>query len=61
MAIPPPDAARLAALNQHYAFGLSEAELAEFGPAVTATLAVRGRAVVSVDGRPDVSLARARS
>lgn len=39
MAIPPPDAARLAALNQHYAFGLSEAELAEFGPAVAATLA----------------------
>ncbi|MBN9796388.1 amidase [Pseudonocardia sp. UM4_GMWB1] len=39
MAIPPPDAARLAALNEHYAFGLSEAELAEFGPAVAATLA----------------------
>lgn len=43
MAIPPPDAARLAALNQHYAFGLSEAELAEFGPAVAATLAASDR------------------
>jgi amidase len=38
MAIPPPDAGRLAALNEHYAFGLSEAEIAEFGPAVAATL-----------------------
>ncbi|MBN9758186.1 Amidase [Pseudonocardia sp. Ae406_Ps2] len=43
MALPPPDAARLAALNEHYAFGLSEAELAEFGPAVTATLAASDR------------------
>jgi amidase len=43
MAIPPPDAARLAALNEHYAFGLSEAELAEFAPAVAATLAASER------------------
>src|SRR5581483_1528362 len=38
MVIPPPDAGRLAALNEHYAFGLSDIEIAEFGPAVAATL-----------------------
>ncbi|MHA6626330.1 amidase [Pseudonocardia sichuanensis] len=43
MAIPAPDPARLAALNQHFAFGLSESELAEFGPAVAATFAASER------------------
>lgn len=43
MAIPPPDAARLAALNEHHAFGLSETELAEYAPAVAATLAASER------------------
>ncbi|MFP5021643.1 amidase [Pseudonocardia phyllosphaerae] len=41
--IPPPDGAAIAALNEHYAFGLSEAEQAEFGPAVAATLAASER------------------
>jgi amidase len=39
MAIPAPDAARLAALSQHYGFGLDDADLAEYAPAVAATLA----------------------
>ncbi|BBG00886.1 MULTISPECIES: amidase [Pseudonocardia] len=43
MAIPPPDAEQLAAINSQHAFGLSEAELAEFGPAVTATLSAPDR------------------
>ncbi|MEJ8280937.1 amidase [Pseudonocardia spirodelae] len=43
MSIPPPDAARLAELNRHHSFGLSEAELAEFGPAVAATLGASER------------------
>ncbi len=43
MAIPPPDAARLAALNEHFAFGLSPAELDEIAPAVTATFAASER------------------
>ncbi|MEU7813398.1 amidase [Pseudonocardia sp. NPDC049154] len=43
VAIPPPDAARLAALNEHHAFGLSETELAEYAPAVAATLAATER------------------
>lgn len=38
MPIPAPDAARLAALSEHYGFALGEAELAAFGPAVAATL-----------------------
>ncbi|HEX3650376.1 MAG TPA: amidase [Pseudonocardiaceae bacterium] len=37
-ALPPPDAARLAALSEHFGFGLSEAELADFVPAVAGTL-----------------------
>jgi amidase len=41
--IPPPDADRLAELGRHYAFGLDEAELAEFAPAVAATLAASER------------------
>lgn len=43
MAIPPPDAARLAELDQHYAFGLSEAEIAEYVPAVAGTLGASER------------------
>ena len=43
MALPPPDPARLAAINSQHAFGLSEAELAEFLPAVTATLSATDR------------------
>ncbi|MET0190252.1 MAG: amidase [Pseudonocardia sediminis] len=43
MAIPPPDAAGLAALNRHFGFGLSEAELAEMGPAVVSTFAASER------------------
>jgi amidase len=39
MPIPPPDAARLAALNSHFNFGLSEDDLAEFAPAIEATMA----------------------
>jgi amidase len=39
VAIPAPDSARLAALSEHYGFKLSEAEIAEFVPAVGATLA----------------------
>jgi len=39
MPVPIPDAARLAMLSEHYHFGLSEAELAEFAPAVEATFA----------------------
>ncbi|WP_236796052.1 amidase [Amycolatopsis sp. GM8] len=37
-ALPPPDAARLAALDEHYGFGLSPAELDEYVPAVAGTL-----------------------
>ena len=36
--LPPPDSARLAALDQHFRFGLSAADLEEFAPAVEATL-----------------------
>ena len=37
--LPPPDAERLGALSRHFGFGLSDGELAEFGPAVeTASL-----------------------
>jgi amidase len=43
MAITPPDAARLAALNEHFNFGLSESELETFGPAVVATFAASER------------------
>jgi amidase len=43
VAIPPPDADRLAGLNRHYAFGLSDAEIDEYGPAVAATLAASER------------------
>ena len=39
MAIPPPDEARLAALAKRFGFGLSDEEVAEFAPAVAATLA----------------------
>lgn len=37
-ALPPPDSARLAELDRHFRFGLSAADLAEFAPAVEATL-----------------------
>ena len=37
--LPPPDLERLAALSRHFGFGLSDAELAEFAPAVEGTLA----------------------
>ncbi|MEN0136158.1 MAG: amidase, partial [Rhodococcus sp. (in: high G+C Gram-positive bacteria)] len=37
--LPPPDAERLAALGRHFRFGLTPAELAEYAPAVEATLA----------------------
>src|SRR4051794_17500542 len=43
MAITPPDAARLAALNEHFNFGLSESELDTFAPAVASTFAASGR------------------
>ncbi|QSE92220.1 amidase [Rhodococcus pseudokoreensis] len=36
--LPAPDSARLAALNEHFRFGLSAADLDEFAPAVEATL-----------------------
>ncbi|HEX5118851.1 MAG TPA: amidase [Pseudonocardiaceae bacterium] len=36
--LPPPDAARLAALSEHFGFGLSAAELADFAPAVAGSL-----------------------
>ncbi|WP_326836439.1 amidase [Amycolatopsis rhabdoformis] len=39
MAIPVPDAARLAALSRHYGFDLTPAEIGEFVPAVEGTLA----------------------
>jgi amidase len=39
MPVPVPDAARLTTLSQDYGFGLSAAEIAEFAPAVEATLA----------------------
>lgn len=39
MAVPAPDAARLAALSEHFGFGLSGDELAEYAPAVAGTLA----------------------
>lgn len=38
MAIPAPNAARLAALSKHFGFDLRDAEIAEFVPAVAATL-----------------------
>lgn len=38
MSMSPPDAERLAALSRHFNFGLSEADLAEFAPAVEAAL-----------------------
>lgn len=37
--LPPPDADRVTALSAHFGFGLSEAEIEEFVPAVTGTLA----------------------
>lgn len=37
--LPPPGPARLAALNEHFGFGLSTADLEEFAPAVAGTLA----------------------
>ncbi len=39
MPIPPPDAARLAELGEHYSFGLTDDDLEAYGPAVAATLA----------------------
>ena len=54
MAIPPPDAARLAALNEHYAFGLSEAELAEFNVDAT-TLLSRPRRVRRSQSKDDAT------
>lgn len=36
--LPPPDRSRLAALSEHFRFGLSQADLDEFGPAVAGTL-----------------------
>ncbi|HEY1571709.1 MAG TPA: amidase [Pseudonocardiaceae bacterium] len=36
--LPPPDAARLAALSEHFGFGLSTEELADFAPAVAGSL-----------------------
>lgn len=36
--LPPPDSARLAALDQHFRFGLSAADLEQFAPAVEASL-----------------------
>ncbi|OLT43171.1 amidase [Saccharomonospora sp. CUA-673] len=38
MSIPPPDNDRLAELDEHFSFGLTPAELAEFAPAVAGTL-----------------------
>lgn len=43
MPIPPPDAARLAALNEHFGFGLDPDELELFAPAVAATLSASER------------------
>lgn len=43
MTIPPPDAARLAALNEHFGFGLTAPEIEEYGPAVAATLGASER------------------
>ena len=37
-ALPPPDSARLTALDRHFRFGLSASELEEFAPAVEASL-----------------------
>lgn len=55
MSVPVPDAARLAALSEHYGFGLSESEIAEFAPAVAATFA-SSQAVAELHARtvPDV-------
>lgn len=39
MAVPVPDVARLAELSAHFGFGLSDAELEEFAPAVAGTFA----------------------
>lgn len=36
--LPPPDAARLAAIGRHFGFGLSDAEVGEFTPVVASTL-----------------------
>jgi amidase len=41
--IPPPDAARLAAIAQHYGFGLSATEIEEYAPMVAGTLAATER------------------
>ncbi|MFP5020740.1 amidase [Pseudonocardia phyllosphaerae] len=41
--VPAPDAERLAALNEHYAFGLSESEIDEFAGPVAATFAASER------------------
>ncbi|MGB3484056.1 MAG: amidase [Mycobacterium sp.] len=43
MPIPPPTAAQLQALDQHYAFGLSEADIADYEQAVTNTLGASER------------------
>ncbi|MCO1659121.1 amidase [Pseudonocardia humida] len=43
MPIPPPDAARLAALGEHYSFRLTPDDLAAYAPAVAATLAASER------------------
>ena len=39
MSLPAPDAARIAALSDHFSFGLSDVEIEEFRAAVTGTLA----------------------
>src|SRR3954454_10881342 len=43
MPVPVPDAARLAELSRHYAFGLTDVELSEYGPVVAATFAASER------------------
>lgn len=43
MPIPPPDSARLAQLSRHHGFGLSDAEIEEYGTAVAATLGASER------------------
>ncbi|WP_308251866.1 amidase [Pseudonocardia sp. KRD291] len=43
MAIPPPDSARLTALNESFRFGLTPTEIEEYGPAVAGTLAASER------------------
>src|SRR3954464_14859015 len=43
MPVPVPDAARLAELNRHYAFGLTDVELSEYGPVVAASFGASER------------------